>query len=148
MNPKQISWVLASHDPGRLRLFYEALLNRQASQGFSPQHWTLPLAEGLDLELYRPSRSRPFPERGRCLSLCLRLEASQDPLVTLTSLLPDLQGAGAAILEPPRRESFGAECWLRDPEGNSCLIVVPFDRGASDPDAPDPGASDVSRDGR
>ena len=153
MNPKQISWVLASHDPGRLRLFYEALLNRQASQGLSPQHWTLPLAEGLDLELYRPSRSRSFPERGRCLSLCLRLEASPDPLVTLTSLLPDLQGAGAAILEPPRRESFGAECWLRDPEGNSCLIVVPFDRGASDPDAPDPdasepGAPDVSRDGR
>ncbi|MED5383198.1 MAG: VOC family protein [Cyanobacteriota bacterium] len=148
MNPKQISWVLASHDPGRLRLFYEALLNRQASQGLSPQHWTLPLAEGLDLELYRPSRSRSFPERGRCLSLCLRLEASPDPLVTLTSLLPDLQGAGAAILEPPRRESFGAECWLRDPEGNSCLVVVPFDRGASDPDAPDPGAPDVSRDGR
>ena len=121
--------MLASHDPGRLRLFYEVLLNRQARQGLSPQHWILPLAEGLVLEIYRPSRSRPFPERGRCLSICLRLEASQDPLDTLLARLPDVQGVGAAILEPPRRESFGAECWLRDPEGNSCLIVVPLDRG-------------------
>ena len=144
MNPTQISWVLASHDPGRLRLFYEALLNRQARQGLSPQHWILPLAEGLVLEIYRPSRSRPFPERGRCLSICLRLKASQEPLETLMALLPDVQRAGADILEPARRESFGAECWLRDPEGNACLIVVPADRGATGVGSADVGSADVN----
>ena len=132
MNPTQISWVLASHDPARLCRFYEALLNREARQGLSPQHWTLSLAEGLDLEIYRPSRSRPFPERGRCLSICLRLQASQNPLGTLMAQLPEVQRAGATILETPRRESFGAECWLQDPEGNACLIVVPSSRGNGD----------------
>lgn len=126
MNPTQISWVLASHEPGQLKLFYETVLNREAQQGFSDQHWTLVLAEGVALEIYRPSRSRPFPERGRCLSICLRLDASQTPLERLNCLLPELQRIGAEVVEDPRLESFGAECWLQDPEGNTCLIVVPI----------------------
>ena len=126
MNPTQFSWVLASHQPGQLRLFYEALLNRKAQQGFSDQHWTLSLAEGVAMEIYRPSRSRPFPDRGRCLSICLRLDASQVPLEQLNRLMPELRRIGADVVEAPRLESFGAECWLQDPEGNNCLIVVPL----------------------
>ena len=133
MNPTQISLVLASHEPGQLRLFYETVLNREAQQGFSDQHWTLLLAEGVALEIYRPSRSRPFPERGRCLSICLRLDASKTPLERLNSLLPELQRIGAELVEVPRLESFGAECWLQDPEGNTCLIVVPIASTATRP---------------
>jgi hypothetical protein len=31
---------------------------------------------------------------------------------------------GAITAEPPRRESFGAEAWLLDPEGNRLLLLV------------------------
>jgi hypothetical protein len=32
---------------------------------------------------------------------------------------------GASPLEPARLESFGAEAWLLDPEGNRLLLLVP-----------------------
>jgi predicted enzyme related to lactoylglutathione lyase len=31
---------------------------------------------------------------------------------------------GAAVQDPPRREPFGAEAWLLDPEGNRFLLLV------------------------
>ncbi|WP_392349804.1 VOC family protein [Parasynechococcus sp.] len=123
--PDQISWVLASHDPSRLAAFYSRLLNRDAAPGWSATHWVIDLAEGLSLEIYRPSRQRPFPDRGRHLAPCLRLKASADPLTHLQGMLPHWLAAGASIAESPRLESFGAECWLLDPEENAVLVVVP-----------------------
>jgi hypothetical protein len=31
---------------------------------------------------------------------------------------------GASAGDPPRQESFGAEAWLLDPEGNRLLLLV------------------------
>jgi hypothetical protein len=31
---------------------------------------------------------------------------------------------GASLQELPRQESFGAEAWLLDPEGNRLLLLV------------------------
>ncbi|MFO7628667.1 MAG: hypothetical protein R6W06_03945 [Prochlorococcaceae cyanobacterium] len=31
---------------------------------------------------------------------------------------------GASVADPPRQESFGAEAWLLDPEGNRLLLLV------------------------
>jgi hypothetical protein len=36
-------------------------------------------------------------------------------------------GLGASRLQPPRQESFGAEAWLLDPEGNRPLLLVLMD---------------------
>ena len=123
--PAQISWVLASHDPCRLAAFYAALFGVCAEQGFSTNHWVIAFSEGSQLELYKPSRKRPFPTRGQHLAPCLRLRGSEDPLEQLTSRLPGWCALGASIAEPPRREPFGAECWLLDPEDNAVLVVVP-----------------------
>ena len=121
----QLGWVLASKEPERLACFYASILGITAEQGFSPYHWVLPLAEGMNLEIYRPSRTRPFPESGRRLAPCWRLRPAARPLEALQALLPDLKAAGAVIDEPPRCEPFGAETWLKDPEGNAFLLVAP-----------------------
>ena len=124
--PDQISWVLASHDPAGLAAFYAALFGVCAHQGFSTSHWVIALSEGSQMEIYKPSSKRPFPNRGQHLAPCLRLQSSLDPLDQLTSRLPVWCALGASIAEPPRLEAFGAECWLLDPEKNSVLVVVPI----------------------
>ena len=50
----------------------------------------------------------------------------------LQTVVIDLQAKGAAVLEPPRSEPFGAEAWLLDPEENPFLIIVPSSRTALD----------------
>ena len=126
IDPVAIGMVLASQAPRELASFYSLLTGRQATQGLSEHHWIVSLNEGTKLEIYRPSRSRAFPQSGRRLALCLRLTASDDPLCQLESVVHACKGAGAGLLDSPRAESFGAETWLADPEGNAVLIVVPY----------------------
>ena len=125
MKPTSISWVLAAHEPEPLARFYAAAFGTVAERGFSQQHWRVQLADGGCLEIYRPSRSRPFPERGRALAPCLRLPACQHPLEQLEGCLPELIASGASVQQPPRLEPFGAEAWLEDPEQNPLLVVSP-----------------------
>ncbi len=122
----QLGWVLAAREPERLARFYGLVLGITVQSGFSKHHWVLPLAEGMTLEIYRPSRTRAFPVTGRRLAPCLRLPASSSPEQALQALLPELLSAGAVIDEPPRLEPFGAETWLLDPEANALLLVVPL----------------------
>ena len=131
MKPTQISWVLAADNPETLSRFYATVLGRPAVRGLSSQHWMLQSEDGARLEIYRPSRSRAFPDRGSALATCLRLEPALDPMQTLQTRLPALLSAGAVVRDAPRREAFGAEVWLHDPEGNALLIVVPKAAGAS-----------------
>ncbi len=43
----------------------------------------------------------------------------------LTELgVADAIALGAALADAPRQESFGAEAWLLDPEGNRLLLLV------------------------
>tara|TARA_B100001939_G_C16718656_1_gene520237 strand:- start:298 stop:747 length:450 start_codon:yes stop_codon:yes gene_type:complete len=125
MKPISITWVLAAHAPEPLARFYALAFGTVAEQGFSRQHWRVPLADGGCLEIYRPSRSRPFPERGRTLAPCLRLSACEHPLELLEACLPELIASGARVQQPPRVEPFGAEAWLEDPEQNPLLVVAP-----------------------
>jgi len=125
MKLTSISWVLAAHEPEPLARFYATAFGTVAERGFSQQHWRVQLADGGCLEIYRPSRSRPFPERGRALAPCLRLPACQHPLEQLEGCLPELIASGASVQQPPRLEPFGAEAWLEDPEQNPLLVVSP-----------------------
>ena len=125
MKPSSITWVLAAHNPESLARFYATAFGTIAEPGFSSQHWRVPLADGGCLEIYRPSRSRPFPERGRTLAPCLKLSACEHPLEQLGACLPELIASGARVQQPPRLEPFGAEAWLEDPEENPLLVVAP-----------------------
>ena len=131
MSSTNLSWVLAADDPQRLAGFYAALLECPNEQGFSRSHWIVELAGGGRLEIYRPSRQRPFPLRGRAMAPCLRLPPSNVPLAHLQQHLPTWLAMGASLKEPPRLEAFGAEVWLADPEGNPVLVVQPFPRATS-----------------
>ena len=125
MASTQFSLVLASHHPSQLVVFYAELLTGEAKQGLSENHWILSVSNDLRIEFYRPSSKRPFPEKGRCLAPCLKLQGQHDPLNHLHSVVADLRSKNATVLEPPRSEPFGAEAWLLDPEDNPFLVVVP-----------------------
>ncbi|MCX5957789.1 MAG: VOC family protein [Cyanobacteria bacterium] len=119
------SIVLAADDPAALARFYGALLEVEPQPGLSPSHWRLPWPAGGWLEVYEPSRSRPQPRQLGRLGLCLQRQA--DGTGTLASLHAWIATAlhlGASTGEPPRQESFGAEAWLLDPEGNRVLLLV------------------------
>ena len=117
--------VLAADDAGTLARFYGALLGEPPRQGLSASHWRVAWPAGGWLEIYVPSRHRPRPRRQGRLALCLsRSLAGEDPLVHLAGWVDVARNQGAALLEPPRQESFGAEAWLADPEGNPFLLLV------------------------
>ncbi|MCP9915568.1 VOC family protein [Cyanobium sp. ATX 6F1] len=117
--------MLAADDPAALAGFYGELLLVKALPGWGPGHWRLPWPPGGWLEIYAPSRSRPQPRQPGRLSLCLQRTASQDDaLSVLTAWIAAAIAAGASGAEPPRLEAFGAEAWLRDPEGNRLLLLV------------------------
>ncbi|MFM8966516.1 MAG: VOC family protein [Cyanobium sp.] len=42
----------------------------------------------------------------------------------LIDWITQAQQMGASMQDPPRQETFGAESWLLDPEGNRLLLLV------------------------
>lgn len=119
------SIVLAADDPAGLARFYGALLEAEPLPGLHPNHWRLPWPAGGLLELYAPGRARPQPRQQGRLALCLQ-QASQrgEPSTQLKGWIEQAVALGASVLEPARLEPFGAEAWLRDPEGNRLLLLV------------------------
>jgi hypothetical protein len=119
------SIVLAADDPAALARFYGALLQVVPLPGLSSTHWRVPWPAGGVLELYAPSRGRSQPRQQGRVALCLqRPSAGADPMAALEGWITEAQGLGGAVLDPPRLESFGAEAWLVDPEGNRLLLLV------------------------
>ncbi|MFM7269736.1 MAG: VOC family protein [Cyanobium sp.] len=119
------SLVLAADDPAALARFYGALIDELPQQGLSSTHWRVRWPAGGWLEVYAPSRSRPQPRQQGRLALCLQRRADgTDPLVLLHSWIATVQALGASVEGPPRREPFGAEAWLLDPEANRLLLLV------------------------
>jgi len=117
--------VLAADDAATLARFYGALLGQPPRQGLTPSHWRVAWPAGGWLEIYVPSRQRPRPRRQGRLALCLsRSLAGEDPIDHLAGWVDTARSQGARLLEPPRQESFGAEAWLADPEGNPFLLLV------------------------
>ncbi len=119
------SLVLAADAPARLAAFYAGLLQTPACPGLSESHWRLAWPGGGLLEIYRPSRQRPLDHGAGRLALCLsRQAAGADALSDLQPWYDRVLTLGALAQEPPRRESFGAEAWVADPEGNRLLLLV------------------------
>ena len=126
MNAIQISWVLAAEDSTRLATFYSELFQAKLNPGVAEHHCIVQFSDGTQLEIYRPSRWRSFPARGRALAPCLKLPPSQEPLPELQRLLSNALQRGGSILEEARLEPFGAEAWIHDPEGNPLLLLAPL----------------------
>lgn len=119
------SLVLAADQPAALARFYGALLAAEPQPGLNASHWRVPWPAGGWLELYAPSSHRPQPRQHGRLALCLQRPAgAMDAGAALATWIAAALEQGAALLEPPRQESFGAEAWLLDPEGNRLLLLV------------------------
>lgn len=117
--------VLAADDPAALASFYGDLLEVEAVPGWGLGHWRVPWPPGGWLEIYAPSRSRPQPRQPGRLALCLqRTVHKADALEVLNTWIAAAIECGANGAEAPRLEDFGAEAWLRDPEGNGLLLLV------------------------
>ena len=125
MNAMKMIWVLAADDTGILGRFYSDLFQARLMPGMGDHHCVVEFGDGTRLEIYRPSRKRPFPTRGRALAPCLRLDPSMDPLPELRRLLSTALECGGSLLEDARVEAFGAEAWIQDPEGNPLLLLAP-----------------------
>jgi hypothetical protein len=119
------SIVLAADQPAELARFYGALLAVEPQPGLSSSHWRVPWPAGGFLELYAPSSSRPQPRQQGRLALCLQRQADGTGAVALLNgWITAALNLGASLREPSRQESFGAEAWLLDPEGNRLLLLV------------------------
>ena len=119
-----LNWVLASRRPEHLAKFYADLLGTKPKPGVAAHHWIVPLQAQGCLQVYTPSRNRPWPASGSALAPCLQRRAMADPLLELQAWHQHVIQLGGRSTEEPRRESFGAECWLEDPEGQRFLLLV------------------------
>jgi hypothetical protein len=125
MSESRCSLVLAADDPRGLASFYAAILGSEPAPGLSPSHWRVPWPGGGDLEIYAPSRQRPVARQKGRLAIALRRTADHgDVSGELDRWITGATALGAALEQPPRQESFGAEAWLLDPEGNRLLLVL------------------------
>jgi hypothetical protein len=119
-----LSWVLAAKNPQALAEFYAQALVCTCRSGLSNQHWMVSLPTGGTLQIYRPSRLRPWPIRGAALAPCFQRVGSDHPETELGHWIEQLEALGARRREAARLESFGAECWMEDPEEQPFLTLV------------------------
>ena len=119
------SLVLAADDPAALARFYGDLLDMEPQPGLSSTHWRVRWPAGGWLEVYAPSKSRQQPRQQGRLALCLQRQAEEmGTLSLLHAWISKALDLGASAGDLPRQESFGAEAWLLDPEGNRLLLLV------------------------
>ena len=119
-----LSWVWAANNPQSLAEFYAKALGCSCRAGLSDQHWMVSLPTGGTLQIYCPSRQRPWPVRGAALSPCFQRIGTDHPETELGGWIQQLEALGARRREAARLESFGAECWMEDPEGQPFLTLV------------------------
>ena len=121
----EVSTVIAAHHPRELAEFYASFNDVEVVEGINNNHFVLFLPNGLKIEFYKPSKASSWPEKGRSCALCFKKEPSSDSLQSLNDWSSELIGLGGKLLTDVKVQSFGAEVWLLDPEGNVFLILVP-----------------------
>ena len=119
-----LCWVLPARRPEQLARFYGDLLGTTPQPGVAAHHWIVPLQGQGSLQIYTPSRKRPWPSSGSALAPCLQKRAKAEPLLELRHWHQRVIRLGGRSTEEPRLEAFGAECWLEDPEGQRFLLLV------------------------
>ena len=120
-----LSCLIASDNPKDLANFYASINQASRIGSLGENHYVLEYNDGYKLQFFKPSRSRAPFKRGKTVSLCFQKPASENPMKELRKWIDLLVNFGSVLEEKPRIESFGAEAWLSDLDGNSFLIFVP-----------------------
>ncbi|WP_320667896.1 VOC family protein [Prochlorococcus sp. MIT 1307] len=128
MSSIQLSVVIASREPQKLSEFYAFATNGDLRQGITNDHYLIDHQNCLSIQIYRPSDTQAWPKGGRASALCFQRTPSAEPLSSINEWIGSLVLKGAEVVEKPKLQSFGAESWLIDPEGNYFLIYVPKDQ--------------------
>ena len=126
MSEIEVSWVIASERPKELAEFYAFVINGEIREGKNNQHFLIVDPTGLKIHIYRPSEKCTWQKMGHASSICMATKPSLDPLSEIEEWSSRLISNGATVVEGPRVESFGAESWIADPEGNYFLILAPL----------------------
>ncbi len=125
MDKSRINCILASKNPEKLAIFYSRLMEAEIEAGFNKKH-ILIIKDGRKiLQIFCPSDRRPWPTRGKALSICIESEAKNEPIKKMVSWLEKITNSGAKIYTKPEIKDFGVEAWITDPEGNYLLLLVP-----------------------
>ena len=83
--------------------------------------------QNYKIQIYKPSSKIPSPlVAPSSFSICFQKEPNVDPLFKLKEWCKEIVLIGAEVFKEPMLESFGAEAWMRDPEGNTFLLFVPL----------------------
>ncbi len=127
MNEIVTSFLIASAQPRELSRFYALVCNGKVLEGYNPNHYLIMYRQNYKIQIYKPSREIIRPCEGlSAFSICFQKKPNIEPLMKLKEWCKEIVSLGAHVYEEPRNESFGAEAWLLDPEGNTFLLLVPL----------------------
>ncbi len=121
----QVKVVIAAKNPKQLADFYARVINGEVIIGEKGVHYCVLNESGTQIQLYRPSRNFENQPKSKALSFCIESKQSEEPLREIDNWLKKMISYGAIEIEKPSMKNFGAEVWLKDPDGNYFLIVVP-----------------------
>ncbi len=128
METPVISYALASQNPEALADFYRFVIDGNISDQKGLDHFELSSLHRGKIHVYRPSSKGAAQTLFKTAALCFEMPSSSDPLLALKEITTELLAKGAHSLETPRMDSFGAELWLEDPDGNNFLLFVPAEK--------------------
>ncbi len=121
------SFLIASAKPRELSQFYALVCNGKVIKGFNSNHYLIMYSENYKIQIYKPSTEIfKSVEEPLVFSICFQKEPSLDPSFKLKEWCDELIALGSQTYKKPRAESFGAEAWMSDPEGNYFLLFVPL----------------------
>ncbi len=127
MDFAQASILISSSEPLKLAKFYSLLIEANYSKGFSNNDFSIIAEKSLSIRIFKPS-SKPLSHRNEnpTLSFCFEKPSSTSPSSVIQDWIDYAISLGATLLNGPFLESFGAEAWLSDFEGNRFLLFVPL----------------------
>ena len=121
------SFIIASSKPRDLAEFYASVCNETVSQGFVNDHYLIIYRDLCKIQIYKPSHRRSFLVKGsQSCVICFQKEPNQNPLFILKKWCKEIISFGAKVYEEPILETFGAEAWILDPDGNRFVLFVPL----------------------
>ena len=125
MSSNQCSVVIASKRPREIAYFYGQINEVEILEGVESNHYVVPLRNGLRIHVYLPSSDFSWIKGSRSTAICFQKNSSSTPMSVLEDWSAELIALGGKISSIPMKQSFGAEAWISDPDGNDFLILVP-----------------------
>tara|TARA_B100001250_G_C19342457_1_gene589690 strand:+ start:190 stop:594 length:405 start_codon:yes stop_codon:yes gene_type:complete len=125
MSSIKINFSIASENPLLLANFYAQFNALEVSEGFGSSHFFISLNNECKIQFYKPSSKRSWPTKGSVTSLLFQKKPCKNTMLCLEQWMSALILLGAKVVEEPREEPFGSEVWMKDPEDNQFLILVP-----------------------